>query len=116
MEAETKKMKVVEASEVNPTESNAKAEKKAPLPKPIMLQDKGGTVLVRIPIDEKCHEKRYYRVASSSGATVNLENEPYRTRTIKCPINLDKRNWNSTQELFGHFMDKGYRPAVGFKI
>lgn len=115
MEAETKKTMVKEADEVKSTEEKTQ-EKKAPLPKPIMLQDKGGSILIRIPIDEKRHEKRYYRVASSSGATVKLEDKPYRVRTIKCPLNLDKQLWENTQKLFAHLLEKGYQPAVGFKV
>ncbi|MCM1213962.1 MAG: hypothetical protein NC548_05520 [Lachnospiraceae bacterium] len=116
MEAETKK--VVEAGEVNPTnEKNEKRqEKKVPLPKPIMMQDHGGAILVRIAIDEKHHEKRYYRVASHSGATINLEDKPYRVRRIKCPINVDSHRWETTHDLFAHFIEKGYQPAVGFKV
>jgi len=112
MEAETKST-VVEAGEMNPTE---KKEKKAPLPKPIMLMDSGGAVLVRVAIDEKVHEKRYYKVASNSGATIRLENEPYRVRRIKCPINVDKHEWETTRDLFAHYIEKGYQPAVGFKV
>ncbi len=115
MEVETKS-KVVEAGEVNSTEKKEKQEKKAPLPKPIMLMDTGGAVLVRVAITEMIHEKRYYRVASNSGATINLENEPYRVRRIKCPINIDGKTHKNTHDLFAYFLEKGYQPAVGFKV
>lgn len=102
-------------------ESKPVKEKKAtPLPRPIMLQSKPfgdgqGSIIIRVAIDEKRHEKLYYRVTSRKGASIKLEDQPYKTRTIACPFNIDGKRLDDTFAVFNHLKEHGYGPAMGFK-